>query len=321
MGRTAKPAEALTRGGRYHTLDNGLEFREIIVGGDSEARRRFVVVLNPAEAERDRKKRDDIVAEATRRLDVLKQLEGEPHEKAACALRSHAVFGRYIHQTKTGRLRIDREKIKAEERLDGKLLVSTSDEGLSVRDVVLGYKQLAAVERVFRDLKHVADLRPIRHRLPERIRAHVLLCWLAMLLIRVAENESGRTWFQIKKVLDTLQVGIHRTRAGEVWQANNPSDDLKELFERLKLKVPPRILCLPIPITTALPRCATACGTRAGARQGSGWPMIDWATRKATSPSRRRLAAPAWRYPSTTGSPRTRWTMSRRCSKGRWGSG
>ena len=247
LGRTAKPAEALTRGGRYQTLDNGLKFKEITVGGDSEARRRFIVVFNPIEAERDRKKRDDIVAEATRRLDALTQLEGEPHEKAACALRSHSVFGRYIHQTKTGRLRLDREKIKAEERLDGKSLVSTSDDGLSARDVVLGYKQLAVIERVFRDLKHVVDIRPIRHRLPERIRAHVLLCWLAMLLIRVAENESGRTWFQIKKDLDKLQVGIHRTRAGEVWQSNDPSDRLKELFEALKLRLPPRILSLPTP--------------------------------------------------------------------------
>ena len=100
LGRTAKPAEALVRGGRYQTLESGLKFKEVVVGGDSEARRRFIVALNPAEAERDRKKRDDIVAEATRRLDALKQLEGEPHEKAACALRSHAVFGRYIHQTR-----------------------------------------------------------------------------------------------------------------------------------------------------------------------------------------------------------------------------
>ena len=247
LGRTAKPAEALARGGRYQTLDSGLKFKEVVVGGDSEARRRFIVALNPTEAERDRKKRDDIVAETVRRLDALKQLDGEPHEKAACALRSHAVFGRYIQQTKTGRLRINREKIKEEERLDGKFLISTSDDSLPARDIVLGYKQLAVIERVFRDLKHVVDIRPIRHRLAERIRAHVLLCWLAMLLIRVAENESGRTRFQMQKTLETLQVGIHRTRAGEVWQANNPSDELKELFERLKLTIPPRILSLPIP--------------------------------------------------------------------------
>lgn len=247
LGRDAKLAEALTRGGRYQTLDNGLKFKEVIVGGDSEARRRFIVVLNPVEAERDRKKRDDIVAEVTKCLDEMKQLEGKPHEKAACALRSHKVFGRYIRQTKAGELRLNRQKIKTEERLDGKYLVSTSDDGLSARDVVLGYKQLAAIERVFRDLKHLVDIRPVRHRVPDRIKAHVLLCWLAMLMIRVAENESDRTWFQIKKALDTLQVGIHRTRAGEVWQANKPSDELVALFDRLKLKVPPRMLSLPVP--------------------------------------------------------------------------
>lgn len=68
LGRTAKPAEALVRGGRYQTLDSGLKFKEVVVGGNSETRPRFVVALNPAEAERDRKKRDDIVAEAIRRL-------------------------------------------------------------------------------------------------------------------------------------------------------------------------------------------------------------------------------------------------------------
>jgi transposase len=56
-----------------------------------------------------------------------------------------------------------------------------SDDGLSAEDIVLGYKQLAAVECVFRDLKHRVDIRPVYHRLADRIRAHVLLCWLALL--------------------------------------------------------------------------------------------------------------------------------------------
>jgi len=59
-----------------------------------------------------------------------------------------------------------------------------------VEDVVLGYKQLFEIERVNRDLKHTIDVRPVYHRKEERIKAHVLLCWLALLLIRVAENES-----------------------------------------------------------------------------------------------------------------------------------
>jgi len=245
LGSKATPAEALGRGGRYQTLESGLKFKEVIVGGDSEARRRFVVVLNPDEAKRDRKKREDIVRDVEARLEALNQLEGEPHEKAACALRSHSVFGRYVRQTKRGLLRLDKAKIKAEAQYDGKFLVSTSDDGISARDVVLGYKQLAVIERVFHDLKHVIEIRPVRHRTPERIKAHVLLCWIAMLLIRVAENETGQTWFQMKKSLATLQVGIHRTRNGEVWQTSPTSAEVKALFEALKLKAPAKYLQMP----------------------------------------------------------------------------
>lgn len=246
-GRKSLPAAALQRGGRYQALENGLQFKEVVVGGDSEARRRFIVVKDPAEAERDKKRREAIVAEVERRLEALRQLDGEPHEKAACELRAHPAFGRCLRQTKTGKLRLDRAKIRDEERLDGKFLVSASDDRLAAKDVVLGYKQLAVIERVFRDLKHRLDIRPVYHRLPDRIRAHVLLCWLAMLLIRVAENETGGTWFQMKKALATLQVGIHRMRAGEVWQTSPMSAENKALFETLRLSCPPRYLKLPAP--------------------------------------------------------------------------
>jgi hypothetical protein len=245
LGSKGIPAEALQRGGRYRELDNGLKYKEVIVGGDGEARERFVVILNPAEAKRTCKKREDIVKELEQRLEDLQQLEGGPHKKAVCALRSHRVFGRYVRQTKTEQLRVDKTKVRNEARMDGKYLVSTSDDSLSTEDVALGYKQLANIERVFRDLKHVIDMRPVRHRLADRIRAHVLLCWLAMLLIRVAENETKQTWFQMKKSLDMLQVGIHRTRSGEVWQTTPAGDDLKTLFSALKIDLPKLFISLP----------------------------------------------------------------------------
>lgn len=240
LGPKGKPHEALKQKGKYRTLDNGLEVKESIVGGDSEARRRYIIIRNPEEAIRDQKKRTDIIEEVEQRLDELKQLDGEPHEKTVCALRSHKVFGRYIRQTKTGKLKINKAKISAEEQLDGKYLVSTSDDGLSVEDIVLGYKQLAVIERVFKDLKHLIDIRPVNHRLPERIQAHVLLCWLAMLLIRIAENETGQTWFQMKKILSTIQLGIFQLPEGKIHQSNSLNSEQKALFKGLKLDGPPR---------------------------------------------------------------------------------
>ena len=103
----------------------------------------------------------------------------------------------HIRQTKTGRLLIDRQKIKAEERLDGKYLLSTSDPDLSAQDVALGYKNLLEAELGFRDLKSTLELRPVFHHVQRRIRAHVLLPWLALLLIRVAERQTSQTWRRI----------------------------------------------------------------------------------------------------------------------------
>jgi hypothetical protein len=111
----------------------------------------------------------------------------------------------------------------------------------------MGYKQLFEVERVFRDLKHLIDIRPVRHRAPERIQAHVLLCWLAMLLIRVAENEAGQTWFQMRKQFARLQLGNYRTPSGEVWETNNIRAEMREMLTKLKLQAPPRFMQFPIP--------------------------------------------------------------------------
>lgn len=240
LGPKGKLHDALKQKGKYRTLDNGLEIKESILGGDSEARRRYIIIRNPKEAIRDQKKREDILRDVERKLQELKQLDGEPHEKAACALRSHKVFGRYIRQTKTGKLKLNKAKISTEAQLDGKYLVSTSDDGLSAEDVVLGYKQLAAIERVFRDLKHLIDIRPVNHRLADRIRAHVLLCWLAMLLIRVTENEVQQTWFQLKKILSTIQVGILKLPEGKVHQSNSLNPEQKAIFKGIKLDLPPK---------------------------------------------------------------------------------
>jgi len=226
--------EALRRGGRYRTLECGLQIKEVVLEG-----RRYVVAYNPQEAERDRQRREDIIQEVERRLAELRQLDGKPHHKAACKLRAHPVFGRYIRQTSTGRLMLNRARIRQEEKLDGKFLISCSDATLSAEDIVLGYRQLAVIERCFRDLKHVVDIRPVYHRLPERIKAHVLLCWLALLLIRVAEKETGKTWRQMCLILATLDVGIHRVGSEEVWRTSRLTPEQKDLFKALDLQPPP----------------------------------------------------------------------------------
>jgi transposase len=153
-----------------------------------------------------------------------KKPSDEAHRKAECALRDHRSLGRYLRQTASGRLLIDRAAIRAEERLDGKYLLSTSDPNLSAEDVALGYKNLLEAERGFRDLKSTLELRPVFHRLEPRIRAHVLLCWLALLLIRVAERRCGTTWRRVATELARVHAVTLTGSAGTVVQTTPPSE-------------------------------------------------------------------------------------------------
>jgi len=238
-----KPAveEALSRQGRYQKVRDNREVKEVVVA-DGEARQRYILVRNPEQARRDRTRRERTLKELDRELESLKYLPEGQRTKAVCALRSHPTRGRYLKQDKKGRLSIDRAKVKAEERLDGKYLLRTSDDTLSAEDVALGYKQLVEVEEAFRTLKQTLELRPVYHRLEDRIRAHVLLCWLALLLVRVAENEAGRTWRRMRELLQRMHVADLVTPEGRVTQRTEITPEQKSLFTALGLPEPPRLL-------------------------------------------------------------------------------
>ena len=103
-------------------------------------------------------------------------------------------LNRFLRVTPKGLLRLDKAKVASEANLDGKYLLRCSDPHLSTEDIALGYKQLLQVERGWRDMKTTLELRPVYHRLEDRIRAHVILCWLALLLIRIVETTTDGTW-------------------------------------------------------------------------------------------------------------------------------
>src|SRR6266540_2010902 len=182
---------ALSRQGRYQQVRDNLRVKEVRLDGTDQ---RWVICLNPDQAQRDQAKRDEAIGQIQAELDRIRaqrdrdrtrQLADKArrkteaaHVRAECALRDHPTLGRWLRQQPNGRLVIDRAKVKAEARLDGKYLLATSDPDLSAEDVALGYKNLLEAERGFRDLKSQLLLRPVFHRLEHRIRAHVLLCWL-----------------------------------------------------------------------------------------------------------------------------------------------
>jgi len=154
-------------------------------------------------------------------------------------LATKPAFDRFLRQTKTGKLRIDRSAVNHERKLDGKYLLRTSDESLSAEDIALGHKALYEAERGWRDLKSTIDLRPVYHRREDRIESHVQLCWLALLL-RVAETEAADTWRNIRNELDRMHLVTLATSHGTVSQRTELTHRQRQILKALKLPEPAR---------------------------------------------------------------------------------
>ena len=241
-GSRGAAVEALHRHGRYKEIRDGLFIKDVVMDEGSATQRRYVIVKNSEAEKHDRLVREDIVKEVQFRLDSLAQIEGEAHTKAICALRSHGTFGRYVRQSKSGVLSLDQEKIAEDSLLDGKFLVSASNMKMKAEDIVMGYKQLWVIERLFRDMKNILNIRPVYHRLEERIKCHVLICWMAMILIRVAENETGMTWHRIEKAMSCITAGAIESGGYTSWIASDITAEAVEIFEKLKITPPQNVL-------------------------------------------------------------------------------
>jgi len=137
-----------------------------------------------------------------------------------------------LKPTKTG---------KFKPTLTAKFLISTSLMHCLTEEIVYGYKQLWEIERVFRDVKHVVEIRPVYHHLDDRIRAHVLICFIAMVLVRVAERTLSMSWRDIAYTLTDIRVGHTKGPDGELWLTSPLSNMQLKLFSALKVKHPPKI--------------------------------------------------------------------------------
>ena len=138
---------------------------------------------------------------------------------------------------------VDEAAVAEAQLFDGKLALITNAPDLTPADAVVRYKALADIERGFRVLKSDIEIAPVHHRLPDRIRAHALICFLALVLYRVmrmrlkakGHSASPRT------ALDLLaRIQRHRARIGEraVDGLSTTTAEQLEIFDTLRLPKP-----------------------------------------------------------------------------------
>jgi hypothetical protein len=247
-GGSKEAKAALARAGRYHLVAGNLEVKEVRLGDGARAQR-FVVCHNPEVAARDRRVRENLVAYLRHKIEGTDAWERRRRDELVGELRTTPALYRLLRRTPDGLLRVDKAAIATEERFDGKFLLRTSDDTLSTTDIALGYKQLFEVERGWRDLKAATAirLRPVFHYREDRIRAHVQLCWLALLLIRTIEHATGDTWRNVRNELERMHLVTLETAEGRVAQRSATTPRQAQILKALDVAEPARFYDFELP--------------------------------------------------------------------------
>ncbi len=231
--------EVLGKRGRYNVIQDNLHAKEVVVG-DGERRRRYILCYNPREAERQKKRRAEIVRFLEEELD--RHPRPDATAQWAIELLASLRFKRYLRVTKSHKIRMDRGAIREAATYDGKWVLETNDDTLSLQNAAEGYKGLMIIERCFRSLKRTQiKVSPLYHWLPRRIEAHVKVCVLALLIERVAEHRCGQPWSRIKRGLDELQISNFSTDAYRLFRRNEITSNAHSTLKSLGIKPPPLI--------------------------------------------------------------------------------
>jgi len=247
--------------------DHCQEAKEEIVGEAKWQDLRLVMAHNPHQATEQTKKRQELIQSL---LDQAQQWVGKLDAQDAGKtgrgrkLSDSGAKARFYRAVSEAHLsRIIKVDLKAElfayeidetaqtlaEMMDGKLLLVTNTADLTAEEVVGRYKSLADIERGFRVLKSELQIGPVYHRLPERIRAHACLCFIALILYRVMRMrlKAAKSPDSPERALAGLRrIQQHRIRLnGEtpIEGISTITDEHARIFQALGLKKPTAASC------------------------------------------------------------------------------
>lgn len=221
------------------TKESRLYAKEII-WEEGDLAQRYIVCYNPKEAELEAKKRK-----------YFKELLKNKAEFST--IKDWVIkngYKKYIKITgKNGtevNIDIDEEKFKKEAVYDGKWVLTTNT-NLEAKDIALYYKSLSQVEQGFRDLKSEIKTDPMYHWTTKRIRAHVFICFLALLLKlslkrQLKESGSDLDFSLAMKEINRIRVTQVIAKGKAVLVRSNLTDPALKLFRALRISIPKRIL-------------------------------------------------------------------------------
>jgi transposase len=237
----ALEAHMLSLRGRYSPVCEGLGVKETRIT-DGGRTLRYLLCRSETRAEYDARTRTTVLERLKAKLAKQKKGKNAGETRDTHSLLSTPGYARYLVQDADGKLRVDPAKVVAAARHDGKYVLMTNELDLPAEELVLGYRDLWRAERAFRSMKSILDLEPVQHRTPERITAHVHVCVLAYLLVRVAENRARIGWEAIREQVERISLTELTTGRASVLQTKSLTSAERDLLNCCKVALPPKTL-------------------------------------------------------------------------------
>jgi transposase len=213
------------------TEDEGerLKYKVIETGGD-----RIICGFSEGRAQKDRKDRERLILKAEK---IVKEGGSIVSKRGAL---------RYIEVKSVEYGKVDKKRIKEEERWDGYYGVQTNCKSIEGKEVLSIYHELWRIEEAFRVLKSHIEARPIFHWTAKRIKGHMMLCFIAFLIERALEIKLRKekieySAIKIRDALNGLQFSEVEIE-GQRFYIRSPVEGLaNELLRALKIRVPARV--------------------------------------------------------------------------------
>jgi len=208
-----------------------ITFRDIMLEG---GKYRLIVTYSPARAAKDKHDREKAIEQLSKRIGRSKNPK---------SLLSSYGYKKFVKIEGEARLVRDEEKIKEAEVWDGLHGIYTNIKELTAAELLMQYKGLWQVEETFRISKHDLRMRPIFHWTPRRIKAHIALCFMALVCVRTAEYRVNLQYKKlspqaIRRALLGLEISIlkdHKT--GKVYALpSKATQDAKKIYQIMGLR-------------------------------------------------------------------------------------
>ncbi len=197
--------------------------------------RRLIACYNPEQAGNDRLKRQEVLSRLTEKL----------KNQGLKSLLVHREYSKYL-KIEAEKPEIDEDRIEKEKLYDGKFVLETNTD-LSWKQVVVAYKDLWQVEAAFRTLKNELAMGPIYHYTERRIRAHIFICFLALVLkvsLEKSLKKISKKLFLSKVMEDIEQIKATKLdiKGRQYIFRTELQGDAYLAFKAVGLKIPPRII-------------------------------------------------------------------------------